>query len=143
MPKEKKVLCICEANSCRSVLVAALLQKELGHEFQIESAGIGEEARKGLPANIYVERLLHGHGIDVADHKSRWLGDLDLTQFSRIVCVDEEIELEVLAFLAGYRIEVLSFSGMPNPYKKNWDAYRACLAFLDAEIPKIATQIRA
>lgn len=144
----RKILCVCLGNTCRSPMMQMLLQKELGGEFQVESAGIRKEAA-GHPANEHSILCMQERGIDLTRHVSRWVGALDLTQYSHIVCVgeDEAAKVKLLHPIvrhSGTTILVANgqHGGVPNPYEKGLDAYRACLALLDRVLPQVADSIR-
>ena len=142
----QKVLCVCLGNTCRSPMMQVLLQKELGNKFQVESAGIREEAA-GYPANKHSILCMNERNIDLTGHVSRWVGNLDLTQYQYIVCVGASEAEQVKQFLADQKNTVVlianeSNGGVPNPYQKGLGAYRKCIALLDEVIPQIAEHIR-
>jgi len=131
-------------------MMAVLLQKELGDEFQVESAGTFKKWGEwpGEPANGHAILCLEEMGIDISDHRSRWIGDLDLSSFSHIVCVNEKALDNTVLFLAGYRGAKIivangNYGGIPDPYGKGLGAYRECLSLMEKVVPDIANQIRA
>jgi protein-tyrosine-phosphatase len=127
-------------------MMQALLQRELGDEFQVESAGIRKEAA-GQPANEHSITCMQERGIDLSDHVSRWVGDFDLSQYSHIVCVGENEAKQVVELLAGHTDTTVLIAnedggGVPNPYEKGLSAYRECIVLLDEALPKVADLIR-
>lgn len=130
-----------------------LLQKELGGEFLVESAGISRDwAGLGQPANELSVQCLKERGIDLSNHESRWVGDLDLSEFSHVVCVGETESWQIAKLFAsasGRGMGKISFlvpnrenGGVPDPYGKGLYAYQFCLALLEETIPLIADKIR-
>src|SRR3989344_779799 len=144
-PVRRKVLCVCLGNTCRSPMMAALLQKELGDEFRVESAGIKKEAA-GQSANEHSILCMKERGIDITGHRSRWIGELDLTDFEWVVGVGQ-VEVDAIWEFVPHHtiIEVVvankTGGGVPDPFQKGLPAYRECLALLDRALPAIADQI--
>jgi protein-tyrosine-phosphatase len=127
-------------------MMQALLQQQLGDEFQVESAGIRKEAA-GQPANDHSILCMQERTIDLTRHRSRWVGDLDLTQFSHIICVGDNEARQVSELLPQNSSTIVLTAngdrgGVPNPYKKGLPAYRECLALLDEVMPEIAHLVR-
>jgi len=125
-------------------MMAALLQKLLGDEYLVESAGIRVETAR--PANAHSILCMKEREIDLSGHRSRWIGDTNISQFSHFVCVHENVE-DVVRRVA--RINGAMFltankdcGGIPDPYGKGLPAYRECLDLLDKVLPDIAKQIR-
>lgn len=144
----KKVLCVCLGNTCRSPMMAALLQRELGDEFQVESAGTNRKAREGEEANIFSVLCMDSRGVNIFHHRSRFVGDLNLAEYSHVVCVDHFTadSVEDHASFDGADCIIIvpnqDGGGIPNPWQKGPIAYRTCAALLDKEMPKVAEQIR-
>lgn len=127
-------------------MMQALLQQQLGPSFIVESAGIWREG-PGAPANARSVLLMKERGIDLTAHISRWTGDLRLTDYSHIICVDEEVADKMRAHLppeAGTTVIIANGDGggIRDPYELGLDGYRACLALLDEAIPVVASTIR-
>lgn len=144
----KNVLCVCFGNTCRSPMIEAVLQRKLGGGFMVQSAGVSRDAA-GQPANKHSILCMKERGMDISGHFSYWVGDLVLSKFSHIVCVDDKIAGQVSELLKTQGVEgtiviVLNAKngGVPNPYQKGLTAYRNCLALLDRTLPQVATQIR-
>lgn len=143
----RKVLCVCFGNTCRSPMMQALLQNQLGNEFVVESAGINPKAGTGESANDHSILCMSERGVDLTAHKSRWVGNLNLSEYSHIICVGDN-EAKVVSDLLpqGSKTIVLTANGdrggVPNPWEKGLGAYRDCLALLDEVMPEIAHLVR-
>lgn len=142
----RKVLCVCIGNTCRSPMMQVLLQQQLGNEFQVESAGVRKESA-GKPANDNSILCMQERGIDLTNHRSRWVGDLNLTQYSHVICVGDNEAQQISEYLGQEsKVVVLiangEHGGVPNPHKKGVPAYLECLAVLDDTMPKIADTLR-
>jgi len=141
----EKVLCVCLGNISRSPMMQAVLQQALGDGFAVESAGV-QEGLAGRPANYRSVACLKERGIDLSGHVSRWIGDLDLSQYRWIVCVGHDEADKVRAGLGGGAASVMVANagggGIPDPYELGREGYRDCLALLDRVMPQVAREIR-
>ena len=139
-----KVLCVCLGNSSRSPMMQAVLQHHLGETFQVESAGVLEQAA-GLGANPRSILCMSERGIDLTGHTRRWIGDLDLGQYAWIICVGPDEAGQVRAALNDAPTTVVVANaqngGIPDPYEFGLQGYRDCLALLDVVMPEIARRI--
>lgn len=68
----KTVLVVCQANTCRSVMAQALLEKMLAergldHRIRVRSGGIGPHARDGMIASLDARLVLREEGIRLAE----------------------------------------------------------------------------
>lgn len=140
-----KVLCVCVGNISRSPMMQAVLQELLGAAFLVESAGMRRELAD-RPANYRSVACMKERGIDLSDHTSRWIGDLDLDQYRWIVCVGHEEADSVRAALSAESASVIvaneQHGGIPDPYELGMAGYRNCLALLDEVMPDVAKRIR-
>jgi protein-tyrosine-phosphatase len=126
-------------------MMQVLLQQHLGKSFVVESAGVWRKA-SGAPANSRSIMVMQERGLDLTPHIGRWVGDVRLTDYSHIVCVDEQAAADVRALLpsdANTTIVVANAGGggIPDPYELGIEGYRACLALLDTVMPAIASEI--
>lgn len=140
----EKVLCVCLANSSRSPMMQAVLQQHLGGAFQVESAGLRKEGT-GLGANKRSILCMNERGIDLTGHTRRLIGELDLSQYSWIICVGADEAEKVRAAIGDASTTILvanaESGGIPDPYELGLQGYRDCLALLDVAMPEIARQI--
>ena len=102
----KKILCVCLANSSRSPMMQAVLQEHLGDAYQVESAGIRKQG-VGFGANPRSIECMSERGVDLTGHTRRLISDLDLSQYSWIVCVGHAEAEEVRAALGDAPTPVL------------------------------------
>lgn len=86
-----KILVVCYANINRSPVLAAFLQARLNElgldQITVESAALYEQ-HITRPANRVAVRILAERGIDLSQHRSRWVGNLNLREFQLIVCME-------------------------------------------------------
>jgi protein-tyrosine phosphatase len=142
----EKVLCVCVGNISRSPMMQAVLQQNLGSGFAVESAGLTKELA-GRPANHRSVTCMKERGLDLSTHASRWIGDLELSQFGWIVCVGRDEADKVRAVLGDSSARVLVANeergGILDPYELGMEGYQACAALLDQVMPDIAARISA
>ncbi len=140
----KKVLCVCVGNISRSPMMQAILQRQIGDAFLVESAGLTKDLA-GRSANHRSVACMTERGVDLSNHVSRWIGDLDIDQYQWIVCVGQD-EAERVRFLPGAdksRVIVANEhrGGIPDPYEHGLVGYRDCVALLDEVMPDVALRI--
>ena len=140
----EKVLCVCVGNISRSPMMQAVLQQQLGSAFLVESAGMSRELA-GRSANYRSVACMNERGIDLSSHISRWIGGLDLDQYTWIVCVGHD-EAEMVRSTSGATsanviVANERHGGIPDPYELGLTGYRDCLALLDKVMPNVAQQI--
>lgn len=147
----KKVLCVCPSGTARSVMMAALLQRELGDEYQVESAGVQRGCESNV-AEVFAFQCLLERGIDISGHRTRGvLGSDDslmLYGAKYVVCASEKIENEIIIYLAGDRVTKCIIAnekdgGIKLPQWASIEEYRECASLIERCVPDIANQIRA
>ena len=96
------ILFVCAANRCRSPLAAALLRRLLSEQpgevvgdvaWRIESAGL--YALPGLPATPWVQAAAQEAGLDLSQHRSRPIDQVQLGDYALVLAM-EEVQAEAL-----------------------------------------------
>lgn len=80
-----RVLFVCHGNINRSVYAAARFGALVRDGLVIESAGFIGPGRRASPTT---QLLASKRGLDVSDHRSRLIGDLDVREMDLIVVMD-------------------------------------------------------
>ncbi len=149
-PKEWNVLCVCQANACRSPMMEAMLHDaavKVGLIAQVESAGTMEIARKGLPITDHSLTELRARELDLADHKSRHVDAIGgLRQFDLILCATDIVARDVRELAPDDlrdRIIVVNAEsgGIPNPYGYGPEVYRACAEAISVAMTRLAEEL--
>jgi len=86
-----RVLVLCTANRCRSVMAAALLAKRLGAadaSLAVRSAGVGGSTGERPPLEVIA--VLADYGLDVSRHRSRTVSAADLDSASLVLAMARE-----------------------------------------------------
>lgn len=125
--------------------MSALLQRELGDGFFVQSAGLDKDLA-GRPANHRSIDCMQERGLDLSGHISRWIGSVDLDEIGWIVTVGPDEARRVRTRLDNRPISLIvanaEHGGIPDPYELGMDGYRECAALLDRVLPHVAQQIR-
>jgi protein-tyrosine-phosphatase len=128
----KSVLFVCNMNSVRSPMAAAILARDAAGALRVDSAGVYEGGM-----DPFVEDILGEIGLSLGDFGPKALSDIDLGAFDLIVTLTPEAAGEVRRWLPRERIE---FWPIENPSDVRggrdelMDAYRTVREDLQARI---------
>lgn len=118
-----KVLFVCNLNSVRSPMAAAILAREGAPAMLVDSAGVYEGG-----ADPFIGPVLEEIGVSLGDYEPKALSDVDVTRFDVVVALTPEAAAEARRLLPASRIE---FWPIENPSDVRggddalFDAYRA------------------
>ncbi len=119
----KSVLFVCNMNSVRSPMAAAILASEARGAVRVDSAGVHEG---GL--DPFVEGVLGEIGVSLGEYEPKAVSDIRLEGFDLVIALTPEAAAEIRRFLPRDRIE---FWPIDNPSDVRgdrdalMDAYRA------------------
>jgi protein-tyrosine-phosphatase len=85
----KRILIVCEGNTCRSPMAAAIAGALLGSTAEVQSAGL--ETSDGLPATRQAKAVMKEMGLDVSRHRSRSIRKTDLVSCDLIIAMTSDI----------------------------------------------------
>lgn len=128
----KKVLFVCNMNSVRSPMAAAILASEPGAGLIVDSAGVYEGG-----ADPFVASVLDEIGVSLGDYEPKALSDVDVSRFDVVIALTPEAAAEARRLLPASRIE---FWPTDNPSDERggddalFSAYRAVRDELAARI---------
>ena len=108
---KKNLLVLCTGNSCRSQMAEAYLRLYHGKDCNIYSAGI---EKHGL--NPFAMGILMEDSIDISDHFSKTIDELDNISFDLIITVCDHAN-EVCPILPGNQIKI--HHNFKDPSKMN------------------------
>lgn len=86
----KKILFVCNLNAVRSVLAEYMVNEWYSDKATAQSSGIIAGSPDGYAASVAMEE-----GLDIIAHESRYLEDVDCTQFDEIISFSLEAANEV------------------------------------------------
>ena len=136
----KDVLLICHANTCRSVMAHALLERMLAErgrgEIRIRSAGVARYARDGMLASLDARIVLREIGIHLAEDtltSTDLKRHLDLLEEADVVVTMTVDQKQVVIELDSGSRPVLTLRELAgeqgdigDPVGQGEDVYRAC-----------------
>src|SRR5262249_27657051 len=89
----KRILFVCQGNTCRSPMAAAIAIALLDSKTEVQSAGL--ETADGLPPTNQAVTVMKEIGLDVSRHRSRSLRKQDLKSFDLIIGMTPSIVSEL------------------------------------------------
>ncbi len=138
----KTVLIVCHANTCRSVMAQAILERLLAERngdppIRVRSGGVGRTARDGMIPSLDARLVLREEGIELSETA---ILSTDLRQHPDLVAsadliltmtARQKLELAALAEADGRPVFTLKeFVGedgdIADPVGQGEDVYRAC-----------------
>jgi len=142
-----RICCVCTGNTCRSPMLAALLRHALNERgldnIGVESAGVA--AGGGSPASPEAIACMQGDGLDITEHRSRHIDQVELAAIDRFVCLGPA-HAEALQHMgvSPERITVLltDRGGVPDPIGGSEEVYRRCADVLAHEARSLADDIK-
>ena len=127
----KSILFVCNLNAVRSVLAEYMTNRWYQGEIIAQSCGVIAGSPDGYAASVAL-----AHDVDITEHESRYLSDLDVTGFDEIISFSQDAANEVArlglpdTIVTAYW-EVTDFSGIGNSREERLAVYR--LVFADIE----------
>lgn len=97
----RSILFVCNMNSVRSPMAAALLQGFAGDRIIVDSAGVHEGW-----LDPFVEAVMQEEGVSVEDHEPKPMATLDMSKFDLVIALTEQSALTARKFLDRDRIEL-------------------------------------
>ena len=130
----KSILYVCNLNAVRSVLAEYITNKDYDGRAVAQSCGVIAGPPDGYAATIGLE-----HQIDITRHESRYLSDVDISQFDEIISfsLDAFQEVKALDLPANVRTEhwqVRDFAGIGNDREERLAVYRGLFDEIEALI---------
>ena len=127
------VLFVCNMNSVRSPMAAALLRAMAGSGLRVDSAGVYEGW-----LDPFVEAIMQEESISLEDHEPKAMKTLELAQFDVIIALTQEAAGEARRFVEGDQIELWSIVNPSEERGGRDEVLRAYRAVKDALKEKIA-----
>jgi protein-tyrosine-phosphatase len=146
-----KILFVCTANICRSVMAEALLKNLLsghGNIVDVESAGV--DAVGNLESDKFTNQVCSEHGLDVSSHRSRQLTEEMLEQSSIVLCLAENHKRVILSAYPKFKSKVFLLKqfrrkhpvekpSVDDPIGRPLRHYEHCFGEIEQEVKRIAS----
>lgn len=141
----KNILVMCTGNICRSPTAEYLLRKELGPDYNIQSAGLG--ALVEHPAEETAMKVAAKNGIDMSAHKAKQV-TMDMLKWADLVLVMEAGQrdslLQKYPWLEGkvFRYGESAKVDVPDPYRRPESAFVLAWNFIKKFTPDWVAKIK-
>jgi len=114
----KKVLVLCTGNSCRSIMLEAILNKEFSHIVQAQSSGVQHSGQ----VHPYTKKVLKHYGYWNESYHSKPLGDvLDGTNsFDMVITVCSHADAKCPIFPLDTKVLHIGFD---DPVRYGYDGF--------------------
>lgn len=126
-----RILFVCSGNMCRSPMAAAIAAAKLGNAVVVRSAGL--DCRRGLEAPQNAVKVMAERGLDISNHRSTDIDELDITEFDVVVAMSPALG-RTLAKLNPRRLEQWDVA---DPYGGDLATYRAAADAIDAALQRL------
>ncbi len=116
------ILCLCIGNKDRSPIVAAFLRQMLANkgldinQFTIDTAGVNTTAREGKPAPELAVKAASIFGLDIKEHRQRYIGDIDLGFYRLAIVADFTTQVELMKLGFSGEVINLNLEGRDNAW---------------------------
>ncbi len=130
----KKVLFVCNMNSVRSPMAAAILAGQRAPGIAVDSAGVYEGG-----ADPFVGAVLDEIGVSLGDYEPKALSDIDVARFDVLIALTPEAAAEARRLLPADRIEFWPIDNPSDVRGGEDELFRAYRAVRD----ELAERIRA
>lgn len=130
----KSILFVCNLNAVRSVLAEYMTNRWYEGEIIAQSCGVIAGSPDGYAASVALE-----HDIDITEHESRYLSDLDVMGFDEIISFSQDAANEVTRLglpdtIVTAHWEVTDFAGIGNSREERLAVYRLVFADIEKQI---------
>lgn len=139
-----RLVFVCKGNICRSAYAQGRATRE-----GLPALSAGLEARPGLPADPVAISLGGARGIDLGDHRTRRVDDLDIGPHDLLVCMEPPQVRAVQAIFPAAQATLLGLWSRPrrrwlfDPYGLDHAYWRTCLDLIDSGVAGIAARMEA
>ena len=126
--KTVRILFVCNGNTCRSPMAAAMAAARMGSTAEVQSVGI--ESGSDAKATQDAVRVMSERGLDISNHRSSEIDDVDITAFDIVVAMSPAIAQRVEQ-LNPKRLVRWSVS---DPHGCGVEAYRAAADAIETSL---------
>jgi protein-tyrosine phosphatase len=150
-----RVLFVCTGNTCRSVIAAHVLRRELaeaGLAGEVASAGLRVRA-EGEPADPRAQDVLQRHGY-TCEHRTRQFDPAMLAAYDLVIGLDsmhvwvlrqaaaDEASADRIRLLGGFDAAAPAGWDVPDPVSGGPDDYERVLALVRSAMPGVVAAVR-
>ena len=131
-----KILAVCKTNTASSAMFEGYVRRKIEESglegAEIESAGLLEKSA-GRPANGHAITAMWDHNVDLRWHRSRWIGSLNLGDYTYIMAMDKEVHRLLLAdhrcqqYRDRITLVAMASGGIASPYAGDLATHDQCV----------------
>ena len=146
-----KVLFVCTANICRSVMAAGIFNKQLSHydgphSIHVKSAGV--DALEDLTPDRKTKEVCNAQGIHIGSHKSRQLTKDMLDKADIVLCMEKFHKQRIISAFPNFvknvfllkeylRESSIDHASIKDPIGKSKKQYEKCFKEIEKEVQRI------
>lgn len=145
-----RILFVCTANICRSVMAEALLKHLLSSRrtsFEVDSAGI--DIVPGLASDKFTIQVCSGHGLDISSHQPSQLTQEMLERSDIVLCLAENhrqlilgayprLESKVFLLKQFRQNHPVENPSVDDPIGRPLSHYERCYSEIEEEVKRVA-----
>lgn len=129
MPKDKTervIAFVCTGNTCRSPMAEGIFNHKAQEQgINLRAVSCGMAAVSGMPPSPNAVTVCREIGVDISEHRSRFLYDFQLGDFEKIYCMSQEHAM-ILTQSVGVPPEAVQVLDIADPYGGSVEIYRMC-----------------
>jgi protein-tyrosine phosphatase len=148
-----RILFVCTANICRSVMAEALLEHLLSgpsNSIEVDSAGI--DALVGQSPDRFTQQVSATHGLDVSSHQACQLTLEMLDRSHLVLCLAENHRQSILTAFPKFKTKVFLLKqfrredpvqnpSVDDPIGQSLKHYERCYVEIEEEVRRIASRL--
>ncbi len=140
-----KIIFVCSGNTCRSPMAECVFKQMLKDEgikdVEVESRGV--VANVGAPMSENAKKALKNAGIPMKKHVAKQITTDDILASDLVICMTERHKMRLGCLPKVFTLGQMTGCGdIVDPYGKDEETYRECLAEIQAALVKLMPIIK-
>lgn len=129
------VVFVCTGNTCRSPMCEGILKKIIEEKNikNIECSSVGINANPGTPASDGAVLVCKEFGINISEHRSRSLFQINIDAVDLFVAVTKT-HADLISHFTENKKDVYTMKDISDPFMQGIEVYRKCFMQLKSEV---------